>query len=253
MLSLLGVHQWWVPGHRDAQSAETQSSCEWGGWGVGDLNTVLPDQRGKCSWLNKYRPTLLHLSDSTFVQWLIKALHMNYHIQCCRLTSARRKDLHPEDRRMLLVDLLFFQFTPWHREDVPSVFAKRGSRLTSIHVYLYDALHPGVTAGLAEWEKLFCWRHTMDAGIWKNPFDSFLGSTEPRKQVWGKTITWRTWIKLILNLRPLKPGNGGEFKNPVGSDSVFIPVMTFLLFHPFLSSYKDGAGGWGESWEQGLI
>lgn len=225
-----------------------------GGWGIWTQSRVSVAWSNRQVQLAEQIPLLLHLSDSTFVQWLVKALCMNCHIQCCRLTSARRQEGFTSSRQKDAPGRpLIFAVHAITLQGVLSMFEKCSSRLASIHVYLYDALHPRVTAGLAEREKLFCWRHTMDAGIWKNPFDSFLDSTEPRKQVWGKTITWRTWIKLILNLRLLKPGNGGEFKNPVGSDSVFIPVMTFLLFHPSLSSHKDGAGGWGESWESGLI
>lgn len=47
-----------------------------------------------------------------------------------------------------------------------------------------------------------------------------------------------------VNLRPLKSGNGGEFKNLVGSYSVFILVITSPpLLHPFLFFHKDGDSG----------
>ena len=61
MLGLLGVCPWWLPGYQDAPCAETQSSCEWGGWRVGDLNTVqgkycLIKQASAVGWINTPPP-----------------------------------------------------------------------------------------------------------------------------------------------------------------------------------------------------
>lgn len=123
----------------------------------------------------------------------------------------------------------------------------------SVHVYLRGSPSHQGNGGSGRTRETFLLKIHHGRRNLKDSLRFFLWLDIAKKAGLGKTITWTTRIKLILNSRPLKPGNGGEFKSPVGRDSGITLVITSLLLHLLLSSSKYGAGGEGKSWEQGLI
>ena len=221
-----------TPRHRE--SAGSQSSHERGGriWAQSKVSAAWPNK--PVQLLNKQFPSCICPT---------KHLYSGWSRRCALTTTSSSDDLRHLFRKMLLADLSFLQFMLWHCQDVLSAFAKHSYRLASIHVYLYGcSSHQGNSRSGRTRETFFVEDTPQTPGLERTPLILSLTQQSQESRL-GKTITWGTWIKLILNLRPLKPGNGGEFKNPVGSDSVFILVMTFLLLRLFLSSHKDGAGG----------
>lgn len=136
-------------------------------------------------------------------------------------------NLHNVFKKILVVNLSFLKFTLWHNQECLCV------QNTCLHSFMFIYMVLSIPDGRSDRRINFLlkpqnWCHDL-----KELFYFYFFNLTQRRKVFGKTITWRTWIKLILNLRQWKPGNGDEFNNPFGCYSVFILVITSLPLHTF--------------------
>lgn len=133
-------------------------------------------------------------------------------------------------KKILMMSLLFSQFTLWHNQECLCV------QNTCLHSFMFIYMVFSIPGGRFDRRINFLlkpqnWCHDLKE-LFGFLFYFFL-TQHSEERLLGKTITWRTWIKLILNLTQWKPGNGGEFNNLFGCYSVFILVITSLPLHTF--------------------